>query len=179
MKEKNIGLFETNSLPSITDYSTDNDTEIIKNLFIPNNSLQEKIDNVKRKLNFDTYSILHIRTGDDNINKSLNSNTINSIEEILSDINLPENILLLSDSKEVKKYLHNKYKFKIIDSNIIHLGYLNSNNKNSIEATLIDFFLLCGAEKIYSLSIYFWNSGFSSMASRLYNIPIEKYEIEK
>ena len=178
MKEKDVGIFETNSLPSITDYSTDIDNENIKNLFIPNDNLQEKINNVKTKLGLDNYSVLHIRIGDDKINKSLNSKTIKSVEETLSDIILPDNILLLSDSKELKGYLHKKYKFKILESDIIHLGYLNSNNKEGIESTLIDFFLICGAEKIYSLSVYFWSSGFSSMASRLYNIPIEKYEIE-
>jgi hypothetical protein len=66
----------------------------------------------------------------------------------------------------------------MMSSEIIHLGYLNSENKEiAIENTLIDFFLICGAKKIYSLSVYDWNSGFSIMASRLYDIPVEKYKI--
>jgi hypothetical protein len=178
MKNQDVGLFQTNCEPDIIKELDKNDMINIQKLFIPNDYLQEKINNVKRELNLDKYSVLHIRTGDDNINKSLNSRIIQSVEDNLKKINLPENVLLLSDSKELKEYLYQKYKYKILESDIIHLGYLNSDNKEQgIESTLIDFFLICGAEKIYSLSVYDWNSGFSTMASKLYDIPIEKYVI--
>ena len=170
MNKKNIGLFETNCMPSIIKYLNDQDNNDIKKLFLPNDFLQEKLNNIKIELNLNKYSVLHIRSGDDNMNKPVDSKFIKRIENTLSKIHLPDNILLLSDSKEIKRYLNNKYKFKIIESDIIHLGTLNHNNKG-LESTLIDFFLLCGAESIYSLSVYTWNSGFSSMASRLYNIP--------
>jgi hypothetical protein len=178
MKNQDVGLFQTNCEPDINKELDKNDMINIQNLFIPNDYLQEKINNIKTELNLKNYLVLHVRTGDDNINKSLNSRIIQSVEDNLKKINLPENVLLLSDSKELKEYLHQKYKYKILESDIIHLGYLESDNKKKgIESTLIDFFLLCGAGKIYSLSVYDWNSGFSTMASKLYDIPIEKYVI--
>jgi hypothetical protein len=178
MNTNDIGFFETNLEPELNKELTLEDKKQIQELIKPNEYLQNKIDNIKNELNLNNYSVLHIRTGDENINKGLNSKIINSVEEKLNNIKLPENILLLSDSKELKEYLNNKYKFKIINSDIIHLGYLNSENKEKgIESTLIDFFVICGADKIYSLSVYDWNSGFSTMASRIYDIPIEKYKI--
>ena len=150
----------------------------IQKLFIPNDYLQDKIQNIKLGLELDNYSVLHIRTGDQNINKGLDSKIVNSVEEILNKIKFPENTLLLSDSSELKLYLRKKYNFKILESEIIHLGFLGSENiDNGIESTLIDYFLICGSNKIYSLSVYEWNSGFSLMASKIYMIPIEKYII--
>jgi hypothetical protein len=112
------------------------------------------------------------------MNTEIDSKIIENIESIITKINIQKKILVVSDSNYIKKYLYKKYKFKMIESEIIHLGYLNSSNiTKSIESTLIDFFLICGANKIYSLSVYDWNSGFSTMASRLYDIPIEKYII--
>ena len=71
-----------------------------------------------------------------------------------------------------------KYNFKNINSNVIHLGSLQSNNMDdAIKSTLIDFFILCGSSKIYSISVYDWFSGFSESASILYNIPIEKHMV--
>ena len=173
-----IALFQTNRDISILNELDKNDKKNLQNIIKPNNYLQNKIDEIKKKFNLNNYSVLHIRTGDYNINKSINSNNLISIEKTLSKINLPENILLLSDSYELKEFLSKKYKYKIINSEIIHLGNLNSNNKEqAIESTLIDFFLISGSNKIYSLSVYDWNSGFSTMASKLYDISIEKYKL--
>ena len=178
MENQDIGLFETNCEPKIVNEITNEDKLKLQQIIKPNLYLQNKIDSIKDELNLVNYSILHIRTGDNNINKGLDSKLIASVENQLSKINLPNNILLLSDSNELKIYLNEKYNYNIIQSEIIHLGYLNSNNKDSgIESTLIDFFLICGSNKIYSLSVYDWNSGFSTMASRIYDIPIEKYKI--
>jgi hypothetical protein len=179
MKVEDIGVFETNLEPEINNELDNNDMLTIQKLFIPNDYLQDKINNIKLQLKLDNYSVLHIRTGDKNINKGLDSKIVNSVEEILNKIKLTENTLLLSDSSELKLYLIKKYNFKILESEIIHLGFLESNNiDNGIESTLIDFFLICGAKKIYSLSVYDWNSGFSTMASKVYVIPIEKYIIK-
>jgi len=173
-----IGLFQTNCNISTLNDLNINDKKNLQNMIKPNNYLQNKINEIKNNFNLNNYSVLHIRTGDDNMNKSINSKSKISIEKTLGQINLPENILLLSDSHELKKYLSRKYKYKIINSEIIHLGYLNSNNKKlGIESTLIDFFLISGSNKIYSLSVYDWNSGFSTMAGELYSIPIEKYKL--
>ena len=180
MKVEDIGIFETNLEPEINNELQNNDMINLRELFIPNDYLQDRIQNIKLELGLDKYSVLHIRTGDSNINKGLNSKIINSVEEILDKIKFTENVLLLSDSSELKLYLKKKYNFKILESEIIHLGFLESENmENGIESTLIDFFLICGASYIYSLSVYGWNSGFSLMASKLYMIPIEKYIINQ
>ena len=178
METENIGIFQTNYEPNINNELDKNDMLLLQELYKPNEYLQEKINNVKAELNLDKYLVIHIRTGDDNINKGLDSKIIKRVEDNLNKFKLSDNVLLLSDSNEIKLYLNKKNNYKILESDIIHLGYLNSDNKEQgIESTLIDFFLICGAEKIYSLSVYDWNSGFSTMASKLYDIPIEKYVI--
>ena len=179
LETNDIGLFSTNCEVDISNELNENDRKNLQKIIHPSDYLKGRIDMVKKDLRLDNYSVLHIRTGDENINKGLNSKLIDSIEKILNKLDLPKNILLLSDSSELKIYLRDKYKFKILESEIIHLGYLDSNNKDEgIESTLTDFFLISGSNKIYSLSVYYWNSGFSKMASKIYNIPIETYEIK-
>ena len=179
MKTKEIGIFETNTnLESDIELNND-DRIILQNMLKPTNYLNDKINILKQQYELNDYSVIHIRAGDNNMNTTIDLKIVENVENILTKINIQKKILVVSDSNDLKKYLQEKYKFKTIESEIIHLGYLNSNNNitKSIESTLIDFFLICGANKIYSLSVYEWNSGFSTMASRLYNIPIEKYKI--
>jgi len=179
MNNKEIGIFETNSNLESDDKLTKDDRIILQNMLKPTTYLNDKIDLLKQQYELNEYSIIHVRCGDNNMNTEIDLKIIENIENILEKINIKNNILVVSDSNSIKKYLYKRYKFKIIESEIIHLGYLNldSNIEKSIESTLIDFFLICGANKIYSLSVYDWNSGFSTMASRLYDIPIEKYKI--
>jgi len=179
METKEIGIFETNTNLESDIELTNDDRIILQNILKPTNYLNDKINLLKQQYELNEYSVIHIRAGDDNMNTEIDSKIIGNIENIITKINIQKKILVVSDSNYIKKYLYKKYKFKMIESEIIHLGYLNSSNniEKSIESTLIDFFLICGANKIYSLSVYDWNSGFSTMASRLFDIPIEKYII--
>jgi len=178
MKNQDIGLFETNCEPDINNELQLEDIKELQKLFKPNKRIEEERKEKESEIHLDKYSVLHIRTGDEHINKGIESKILKRVEDNLNKFKLPSNVLLLSDSKEIKEILHKKYKYKIIESDIIHLGYLESEKKEQgIISTLIEFSIMCGAEKIYSLSVYDWISGFSTMASKLYNIPIEKYKI--
>jgi len=179
-KKENVILIETNiDIDNLLDNFDDNDRYNLQNMISPTEHLKNKIFNLRKILNLKEYNVLHIRTGDNNINNKIQDTILDSVDSYIKKLNLiDKNILLLSDSDDLKRKLNDKYNFITLNSKIIHLGYLNSEDKEKgIESTIIDFFLLCYSKKIYSLSVYHWNSGFSYMASRLYNIPIEKYYI--
>jgi hypothetical protein len=178
-KEKNI-IIQTNvDIDNLLDNFDDNDRYNLQKMFSPTQYIKNKLFNIRQNLNLKEYNVLHIRTGDNNINNKIQDTILNSVDSYIKKLDLiNKKILVLSDSDDLKRKLNDKYNFITLNSKIIHLGYLNSEDgKQGIESTIIDFFLLCYSKKIYSSSVYHWNSGFSYMASRLYNIPIEKYYI--
>jgi hypothetical protein len=182
-KEKNI-IIQTNvDIDNLLDNFDDNDRYNLQKMFSPTQYIKNKLFNIRQNLNLNEYNVLHVRSGDNNINNNINNKIqdtiLNSVDSYIKKLDLiNKKILVLSDSDDLKRKLNDKYNFITLNSKIIHLGYLNSEDKEKgIESTIIDFFLLCYSEKIYSLSVYCWNSGFSYMASKLFNIPIEKYFI--
>jgi hypothetical protein len=179
--EENIILIQTNvDIDKYINNFNNYDRFNLQNLFSPTIHLKNKLFEIKNNLNLNEYNVLHIRSGDNNINNQIQDNILNSVDYYIKKLDLNnKKILVLSDSDDLKQKLKHKYNFIVLNSKIIHLGYLNSEDEEqSIESTIIDFYLLCYSKKIYSLSIYYWNSGFSYMASILFNIPIEKYILE-
>lgn len=169
----------------------DNDRNILQNMFKPTKELEEYINKIKTDIKLNKkYTILHIRSGDydmttDKINTKYKYNTFSSplsddslIKEIeksllLFNINNTDEILCISDANKITNYFVEKYNYKTTGSNPIHFGSLDKYN-SSLLSTMADFFMMKDATKIYSISVHGWNSGFSSMAAILFNIPIEK-----
>ncbi len=134
------------------------------------------------------YNIIHLRTGDMYLveNKNINLKDLNiilrEITDILKHCNTQQ-FILISDNTFVKNYIKTFIQLpnvKIISNKIAHLG-LNTNNtdnsnkiSNSIKDTLLDFFLMANANKIFSLTPYFWGSGFSEWCSIIFDVPFEK-----
>jgi len=139
------------------------------------------------------YAVIHIRSGDTQFNlKNTNPNTnpnpsrpndnlIHSspyLEKLFNEIrNLlmkcgGHNILLNSDSNELKQILKKKYPgLKILLRSITHLGEGVALDRVKIQNTLSDFYLLSFSNAVYSFSCYEHGTGFSQWCATTYNIP--------
>ena len=67
----------------------------------------------------------------------------------------------------------------IIKTNLkpVHVG-LNTITMEECENTMLEFMLMTTCNKIHQLSVYEWGSGFSDTIHKIYNVPIEKYNIK-
>ena len=167
----------TNNHPQ-NDKITEVEKNIIKSKFIPNKDLNNAIEETLNKLNLTkkNYKVIHIRIGDRYIidNRDIDNIILNDIDNIFKNIifNVNEKYLLLSDSKDIKKILKNKYPFLIVQHNdIVHLAG-NCSNDDALKNTMVDFFLISNANSILAMSIYGHMTGFSHYCSIINNIPI-------
>lgn len=167
-KDKKILYFLTTSN---YEYSIDDECKLfINKLLTPNNEFQKYILN--KEIPFINYDIIHFRLGDE----ALIKNNINlSFDKYLLLINEKNNTILISDSKEFKKYTKNKIDIFTFDIDIGHIGY--EEHKNILRDTLFEFFILIKSNKITSYSVHSWGSGFVQIANKIFNIPLEEYKI--
>ena len=85
-----------------------------------------------------------------------------------------KNIIFFCDSMSFKEKIRKKYPFLIMTNfNIGHTSYLNTNEEQFIN-TVCEFYLISRSTKIISNC----KSGFSTVASKFNNIPINYYETD-
>jgi len=136
-------------------------------------------------LNFKKYSVFHIRSGDDYLNKDNKIFLTKYFEKIKREIQYyikscqPANYLIIADNNEIKILLKKNFpKFKIILKEITHFGEGVDLEEEKVKNTLIDFYLLSFANKIICYSIYKHGSGFSYWCAKTFNIPYTAIYIE-
>jgi hypothetical protein len=179
-KNENIYYLGCNSFPIINDNDTNQMCkDFIKSKIMPNLEMMEFINEKIISLNLENkkYNIIHIRTGDKYLldESKLDEKYLKFIIEkflnILKEDNI-SNFVLISDCNQLKNILK-KYEIPnliIYFSYITHLGEDSLKTIDSVKGTLLDFYIMSKAEKIYSLSPYSWGSGFSKWCSIIYNI---------
>uniref|UniRef100_A0A6C0J1B2 Uncharacterized protein n=1 Tax=viral metagenome TaxID=1070528 RepID=A0A6C0J1B2_9ZZZZ len=144
--------------------------EFIKNILQPTKEFMIEFDKINNNISFENLNIIHFRLGDEELVRNI-VNTDNydvyysKILHYKSD-----NTLLFSDSSKFKKYIKNKDDIKMLENEIGHIGYEKSYDK--IKNTLIEYFLLTKASKIYTYTIYGWASGFIKSINKIYDVPI-------
>ena len=99
--------------------------------------------------------------------------------------NLP--FVLISDNVELKKQLKRAIPNLIVNYNdIIHVGEnsLNTedddddtNGEKMVENTLIDFFIIAGANSVYAFSTMDHGTGFSEQCCQIHNVPYSSHRI--
>lgn len=155
----------------------ENQRKIMKQFFTPNENLNKKLINIFKELNIikGNYNVLKIRTGDKIIHNEsiLDESFYHHIYNMVKRLKIKEETVIVCDSNLVAKKLISNFNYlKYYETKKIHLGdrYTNSYDSDTcyIEDTLIDFFLLCYSKKITSTF-----SGFSEIASIIFQIPIE------
>ena len=122
------------------DQVNDNDKEYIKKMLEPNEEMNDYLNETLNKLELQkkTYNIIHIRTGDNYLNNIIKNFDIKYCKKIIHDVSniitgninkninkngVKENYLLISDNKEIKIFLCNKFKnIKTIYTDITHMG---------------------------------------------------------
>jgi hypothetical protein len=150
---------------------------IIKNCLTPRISFEKKILNFKKLINIEdfNYSVIHIRLND---NEIYNEKRFNCIMNIIFNIKqkTTDDKLLLITSNEV--YL-NKINLPFIIKTNLNRGHvgLDTTTLQECEDTMIEFMIMKTCKQIYQLSVYGWGSGFSDTINKLYDIPINKYNI--
>lgn len=153
--------------------------EFIKDKIRPNDEMQTYIDDNLKALNLikNNYNVIHIRCGDNYLNKTDKMDTLYSSKIIKSFTNYMKNdntkYLILSDCNEIK-YLFRAFPncvFSVKD--ITHLSIGNINLEN-VKNTLVDFYLMSYSKKIFNISSLCHGSSFSQMCSIIYNIPYSK-----
>jgi len=156
------------------EYELDNyEKEYLKYLLEPVDSLKIKIDEQIGKLP-ENYGIQHVRFTDD---KFLNDNVANkqyntALNFIKS--NYKSTDVLITNSNNFKKFVKDKIKIHTIDCEPdCELGHIGQNTDyQSTKNSFIDFFIICNSTYINAFSFYDFNSGFVTIPSQIYDIPI-------
>lgn len=157
-----FGLYAYDA-PPVTDT-----LEFVRNLLVPTPSFQEYIDS--RSIPYSSYSILHYRLGDAELVDGVRSDNSAIIEHVCR--NIGETDILICDSASLKQAVKERNpNIFIFNEPICHVG--TSTNIDALRHTLFELLLLAKATKIRSFSCYIWVSGFVTIISKLYNIPLE------
>lgn len=129
-------------------------------------------------------TVIHIRAGDPVGVKYISPIFFNNICRVLKNLfrNCPDNnYYLISDNQSLLKSLPRQFPQLIVLSQEqpVHLSIDQKATKEQIKNTLMDFYLLTKAEKIFQLSIYGWGSGFSKSVAEIFDIPLETIQISE
>lgn len=117
-----------------------------------------------------TYRVIHMRTGDTNINSHLD-NVAYYMELIESVGKLGDYII--TDCNELRSYIydnHPKYKIVLPGSKIAHSGY--TKELESMYLLAAELMLLKGASEVFTFSVYNWVSGFVDWVCKAYSVPL-------
>jgi len=151
----------------------------------------KKIDNLG--FNEKEYDIIHFRTGDEKafFKKDLFESHVDfekCYEKCKKKVTegFSSQILVLSDSNELKDFIKNKAEkeklpIRIMDTKSLHTQK-KSNKKmksefpvddSSLIDVCIDSYLITKARSADCYSVYFWGSGFITWLCKIYNVPIK------
>lgn len=187
--EENLYLFCNNFCPDLK-LNIMKAIDIIISKIEPKQFILDLLDNklntyqLKRK----QYDVIHIRTGDYNMNIKLREDNYNSHNHSMSIKHLNDiihyihthtdqsnQIILIGDNHQFKKIISSYFNYiKIFDSNITHLGESLNPTNDAIMDTLIDFNLMRFSNRIISFSLYAHGSGFAKYSSFIYDVPFEQ-----
>jgi hypothetical protein len=159
--------------------------EMMRNILEPIDEIKYKVQQTLQEvnLNFKSYEVFHIRSGDDYLNKDNKIFYHKYLDQLKNQIHhyIRESpttkYLVIADNNEIKFILKKHFpNIKIILKEITHFGEGNDLEEEKVKNTLIDFYLLSFAKKIISLSTYKHGSGFSYWCAKTFNIPyVSKY----
>lgn len=174
-----------------------NDKQVMRYILEPSDIIKQKVLTIVNNLSFKyrQFNIIHIRCGDNllvNKESKFDLECINNIFDELDDLfvsvsvsdsisNSNNNYLLLADNNYIKQIILNKYTnntsntsnkltIKTLYNEITHLGEGVKLTNNAIENTMLEFYLISLANKVFSLSVYKHGSGFSKWCAETYNI---------
>lgn len=173
-------FYSTNSDGTVYNYGeiSNECKQFLKEILTPNELFQKRINSIFEYFNFsenDDYCIIHVRMGDNYLyhNSDLDANVFNLLNNKINFIldNDLKKVVLITDTRNLGISLRdyprvNKSNFIYWDNCKTHLGDLNNASAEAISDTLVDFFIMSKANKIFYLN----ESGFSKICSLIYDI---------
>ena len=144
--------------------------EFIRKLLDPPEFIYQSIKSIP------VHTILHLQLNNAIISSFKYTHLMHTVYERIKWY-LSPNIIILSDTHEIKTYIKSKYPPCIIfDTLIGNIGY--EPHDDAVYDTMCDLYLMTKAKKIYSFSWYFSIPGFVKIMS-MYDIPIHQIKIDK
>ena len=150
--------------------------QFLKKRLSPNRLLKAILMDIIHQLGRD-YCAVHLRMGDHAMDGGVAAAPV--VDAWFRDIIVPEwgnRILVLSDNSGIKEYLSERFGGMFIPNTPVHLGQCGTveSPRDGVRDSIVDFFILAKAQKIYQYSVYPWGSGFSDMCASTYRIPLVK-----
>ena len=156
---------------------------LIKSLLIPKKEILNSINKILHDIS--EYEVIHIRCGD-LLSFSAQVGyepSIYTVEELIEELtvidqiksNAKREVLVMSDSAEIKKAISKKYKLRQTSTRPTHSALCKDNSAD----TLIDFFITLNAKHIHQFSVFPWGSGFSNIANWVYDVPLTQHSFSK
>lgn len=172
-----------NYLPYNQDWGT-----VFRTLFKPSPLLQNSLDECKRELGSDYKAVVyrfqqllgdfkegHYRTIKNDITRHALIQMCLDELDLIYEANSGTRILVTSDScmflteAAKKKYVYT------IPGRVQHMDFSGSDNEHAQLKSFLDFFMIAGAKKVYSVVIgNMYSSQFPEYAAKLNNVPFER-----
>ena len=147
-----------------------------------NDEFNKHYELIRKKLNLNNYTVLHIRLYDKFIfeKNMIDLSIVEKVKSIINDnniINGTNRVLLVSNSKKLVDNLKiENNTFETTDFETCHLGH-PSSTLEEIFNTLVEFKLISNSKFIYTISQYEWISNFVYANSIIHDIPIKSFQI--
>lgn len=159
----NIGFISAPGHPLLLD----NDSKhFVRTLLKPTPELEDKINKFAIDNSISNKTIYHIRYAD-----LVDEVSDNFIQFISSKIKRLNGNLLFSDNENIKSKLCEIYSPIITTTQASH--FRNIKSQHSVEANMIEFFLLGMVKNIVTYSAYEWTSNFIASKAAAHNIPVD------
>lgn len=138
----------------------------IKQILLPTQSFQMHLETVLPPI---PYNVFHFRLGDASLVRGERAQLREALEALDRD-GEPEDVVI-TDSVDLQEYLRrNRPEIRVSDATPAHTGL--SSDIDTISQTMSDFFLIGGARKAKSYSVYQGPSGFVVSATRIFDVPV-------
>jgi hypothetical protein len=155
--------------------------EKVRKTFTPTKELNDQVNLAMSKIGIlpKQFAVVHVRLTDSNMMRSsmYMSDKLGSLLKTLTGVgNSKIPIVIMSNSMITKQSIASHFGFKMIDIVPTHTAgkiFDTTNNESDIIGTLIEFYVLSKAAKIYQHNeTKDSQSGFSSRVSELFSIPL-------
>jgi hypothetical protein len=119
-----------------------------------------------------SYSVLHVRVGDNYINSEIPTVKLNFYTELVKK-HITTGDILCSDNAFLKRHIASVIPGIIVFVNDTHSGHVGrDNDKLTLKNTLDDLQIIIGAKTVYTYSEYTWVSGFVHWVTTCFDIPM-------
>lgn len=161
MSMSNGTLYDANVPEEISNY--------VRKLLKPSAEMNEYINQCKSTIP-EKYNIIHYRLGDRAILELKDTSYLEKWYQHLRKHYQPNDVLF-TDSPEARAFVAKRDPTIITFKHSIgHVGY--EKNDIKVKNTLVEFFIMSGAQKIKSFTTYCWISGFPRAVHHTFNVPL-------